>query len=96
MTHLDALWHLLNLFGPALGVGFIASGAAKLLWRRELSGVGWGRLGLWACGACALVTLGGLVVLGRDGRMATYGAMIVVCAATLYAVGFTALGRRRR
>jgi hypothetical protein len=91
MGPLDALWHLLNLFGPALGVGFVASAATKLLWRRELAGVSLKRLVAWACTAGALVTVAGLVVFGRDGRMATYGAMVAGCALALW---WAAFGRR--
>jgi hypothetical protein len=92
MGPLDALWHLLNLFAPALGVGLLASSVTKLLWRRELAAVPLRRLAAWACGTSAIVTLAGLVILGRDGRMATYGAMIVGCALALWWAGFV---RRR-
>ena len=44
MGPLDALWHLLNLLAPAVGVGLLASAAAKLLWRRALKAVAWTRL----------------------------------------------------
>ena len=88
MGPLDALNHLLNLFLPALALGLLASAGAKLLWRRELSAVAWRRLATLACAASALVALGGLVLFGRDGKMATYGAMVVVCALTLWWRGF--------
>jgi hypothetical protein len=91
MGPLDALWHLLNLFAPALGVGLIASVATKLLWRRELAGVSLRRLVAWACAAGALITIVGLVIFGRDGRMATYGAMLAGCALALW---WAAFGRR--
>jgi hypothetical protein len=85
---LDVLWHLLNFFAPAAGLGVIAAGAAKLLWRRELSSVAWRRLALPAGLAGAAVLVGGLVILGRDGRMATYAAMVVACAFSLWWRGF--------
>jgi hypothetical protein len=88
MGPLDALWHLLNLFGPALGTGLIAAVLAKLLWRRDLKAVPWRRLALWGCAAAAGVTLAGLVVFGRDGRMATYGAMVAAIALALWWRGF--------
>ena len=88
MGPLDALNHLLNLFLPALGLGLLASAAAKLLWRRELTAVAWRRLAVPACVASAGVVLGGLVLFGRDGKMATYGAMVVVCSFTLWWRGF--------
>ena len=88
MSPLDALWHLLNFFGPAAGVGAIGAAIAKLVWRRELRGARWSRLA-WISGvACALVSVVGLVVFGRDGAMATYGAMVLASALSLFWVGF--------
>jgi hypothetical protein len=92
MGPLDAFWHLANLFLPALALGALTAALAKLLWRRELASVRWRRLAGAAGAASALVTLAGLVLLGRDGKMATYGAMVVACALTLWWQGF---GRRR-
>lgn len=88
MGPLDALWHLADLFVPALALGALAAALAKLVWRRELAGVRWRRLALPAAAVCAAVTLAGLVLLGRDGRMATYAAMAAACAVTLWWRGF--------
>ena len=88
MPPIDAAWHLVNLFGAAVGVGMLSAAMAKLLWRRELSGVRLGRLAAWSCLAGAAVSLGGLMLFGRDGRMATYGAMTLACALALWWVGF--------
>ena len=88
MGPLDALWHVANLFLPALGLGALAPALAKLLWRRELAAVRWLRLAAPACAACAAITLAGLVVFGRDGKIATYAAMVTVCAVTLWWRGF--------
>ena len=88
MGPLDALWHLVNLFLPALGLGAMASAATKLLWRRELAAVPWRHLALPACAASAAVALAGLVIFARDGKMATYGGMVAACALTLWWRGF--------
>ncbi len=88
MGPLDALGHVLNLFLPAFMLAGVASALAKLLWRRELSGVNWARLAGPAAASCALVALVGLVWSGRDGRMATYAAMVAACALTLWWRGF--------
>ena len=88
MGPLDALWHLLNFLLPALGVGGLAAAGAKLLWRRELAAASWRRLATWSFGAGALCLVGGLVVFGRDGRMATYGAMVLACAVALWWAAF--------
>jgi len=88
MGVLDALWHLLNLVASAIGLGLISAGGAKLLWRRELAGVRWRRLALWSGGLSAVALLAGLVITGRDGRMGTYGAMVVAAALGLWWAGF--------
>jgi len=89
MSAIDAFWHLLGLFLPALGTGLMAAAAAKwLFWRAELRRTGWLRLAAWACAAGSLALLGGLVLLGRDGRMASYGAMVAASALALWWAGF--------
>lgn len=84
MGFFDALWHLLNFFAPALGLGLIAATLAKLIWRRTLSAVSWRRLAQHACAACSVALVGGLVLGGRDGRMSTYVAMVLACALALW------------
>ena len=93
MGPLDAIWHLLNFFAPALGVGLLAPTFAKLLWRRELKSVSWRRLTGWATLWCAGVLVAGLVVFGHDGKMATYAAMVGACALTLWWLGFGPMRR---
>ena len=88
MGPLDATWHLLNLFVPAVGTAMLAAAFAKLAWRRELGAVRWHSLALAAAAGGAAVTLAGLLVFGRDGKMATYGAMVVAIAVTLWWRGF--------
>jgi hypothetical protein len=88
MGPLDALWHLGNLFTPALALAALAAGLAKLLWRRQLAGVSWRALAQPAALAAAAVVVLGLVVFGRDGRMATYALMVLACATALWWRGF--------
>jgi hypothetical protein len=85
---LDAIWHILNLLAPAVGTGVLAASLAKLFWRSELKTVAWLRLCAIAVCAAAAVLIGGLVLLGHDGRMATYAAMVVVIAFSLWWIGF--------
>jgi hypothetical protein len=85
---IDAVWHLLNFFGPALGLGLIAPLLAKLLWRHALKGVSWSRLCAWVSASCALVLLAGLIAFGHDGKMATYAAMVAASALALWWAGF--------
>ncbi len=88
MGPLDALWHLLNFVAPAAGVALFAAAAVKLLWRRELQSVRWQRLATCAAAAGALALLIGLLVFGRDGRIATYAMLIGAAAAALWWAGF--------
>ena len=96
MSPLDAFWHLLAFLGPAIGVGAFASLLAKLVYRRAFKRVGWLRLGCIAASCAAIALCAGLAVFGRDGRMATYGAMVVACALSLWWIGFRPLRPRGR
>lgn len=91
MTALDALIHLANFVLPALLLGGIAALLAKLVWMRSLKAVPLVRLVAWGSGGALLALIGGLVVAGQDGAMATYGAMVLACAASL---GWAGWGRR--
>ncbi|MCR5883702.1 hypothetical protein LRS03_12880 [Rhizobacter sp. J219] len=88
MGALDALWHLSNFLAPAFGVGLAAAWLAKVFWWRELKGVSGWRMAAWAVPASALVLIGGLLWHGQDGKMSTYGAMVVVCALALWWAGW--------
>jgi hypothetical protein len=88
MGPIDAFWHLANLFLPALMLGALTAALAKLLWRRQLAGVRWRRLAGAAAASAAVVVVLGLVVFGRDGRMATYAGMVLATAAALWWRGF--------
>ena len=85
---MDALDHLLGFFLPAVGLGAISAGLAKLVWRRELRGVRWARLAAWSGGAAAAVLVAGLVAFGRDGMMTTYAGMALASALALMWAGF--------
>jgi hypothetical protein len=90
MGFLAAFGHVFNLLLPAVALGALAAALAKLAWRRELAAVAWRDLALSAAAAAAAMTLLGLVIFGRDGKMATYGAMVAACAATLWWRGWLA------
>ena len=84
MGPLDAVWHVMNFFGPAIGVGLIAAAACKLLWLRALRTVPFRGLALWAVAGGAVALLAGLLIFGRDGRMATYGLLVCLMALALW------------
>jgi hypothetical protein len=88
MGPLDVVWHLGNLFVPALALAALTAAAAKLLWRRDLAGVAWQRLAGWPALANAATVLAGLAVFGQDGKMATYAAMVLACTVTLWWLAF--------
>jgi hypothetical protein len=93
MNALDIFWHLLGFIAPALGAGLIASALAKLLWRKQLAHSAWWRLAAWPSAAGAAVLVGGLLLFGRDGRMATYALMVLFSA---LALGWAAFVSPRR
>ena len=84
MGPLDLFWHLANLLAPAFGLALIAPSLAKLLWRDALRRAPWAVLAAWVGGVGVIVLLGGLVLLGRDGRMATYATLVVASAGVLW------------
>ena len=94
MGFLDALGHLANFLLPAVMLAALTAGLAKLLWRGALAGVPWRRLAGHAALAGLLALVGGLVLQGRDGRMATWAALVVANAIGLWWAGFGP-GRRR-
>ena len=76
MNALDGLWHLLGFVAPAIGTGCLLAAMAKALWRRQLRSASLVRLcsgaTLWA--VCAFVAIS--LLLGRDGTIAAYAAML--------------------
>ena len=88
MGPLDALWHLGGFFAMALLAGGMLAVLAKTMWRRELAAVPLWHLAAYAAGAGCIVTIGGLLISGRDGRMLTYAAMVLANALTLWWRGF--------
>ena len=80
MGPLDALYHAVNFMAPAaalagllvLGGRLIRSkGALALSWRAQVA--------INFVVGCAVLAAG-LVVWGRDGKMLTYGALVLACA----------------
>lgn len=82
MGPLDLLNHLLNFAAPALVVGLLLALLAPLLYRkvpvahslRAQAAIN------FVAGLVALVA--GLAFFGRDGKMASYAAMVLACAAS--------------
>jgi len=89
---LDGTWHILNFLAPGIGIGLFAAAITRLLWYAELRGTSWLRLWMWGSIPAVLMCAAGLVVFGRDGKMATYGAMVAACAGGVWWAAFV---RRR-
>ena len=80
MGFLDFFWHLLNFAAPAAGLAFVVALVGQL-WRPATPWLA-GLVRRWAVNALvgALVLLAGLWGLGRDGKMLTYGALVLAVA----------------
>jgi hypothetical protein len=75
----DVFWHVMNFLIPAwvMALGITAWGSFQF---RRQAQIRW--FWRWLLNALAgmAVLIGGLVLTGHDGKMATYGALILVCA----------------
>lgn len=79
MTLADLLNHLLNFVAPAAAVALLIVVFSQVFIRKVAAAPAW-----WAqiainFVACAVVLLAGLWFFGSDGKMATYGALVLVC-----------------
>ena len=85
MGPLDLLNHLLNFVAPAFVVGVLMVLASHFLYRKvpvALSGYAQAAINSVA-GVLALTA--GLVVFGHDGKMASYGLMVLAIASSQWA-----------
>ncbi len=82
MSLIGLLDHLLNFIAPAVVVGLLVAALAPRLTRKARSNHSWLAQSAINSVACALVLLGGLVIFGHDGKMATYAAMVLACASS--------------
>jgi hypothetical protein len=91
MNVTTCFWHIVNFVAPALWLGLAMaawdrlahfatarSWAAPGRWRRDL-------LLDWGIGMAVL--LGGLFITGHDGRMLTYGALVLAISARRWLAG---------
>lgn len=79
MSALDFLIHLLNFAAPAFFVALLLALLLRLAMHGRSAAVGfWKQLAInFVAGLAVLVA--GLVYFGRDGRIATYAALVLVC-----------------
>lgn len=81
MTYANLFWHLLGWLLPAIVLAPAMVLASRLLWGRPAGVRSWRRQVGLNLGVCVLVLLGGLLWFGADGRMGTYGALVLASAA---------------
>ena len=79
MNLIGQLDHLLNFIAPAIVVGLLVAALAPMFMKKARPNHSWLTQGAINTVACGLVLLGGLVVFGHDGKMATYAAMVMAC-----------------
>lgn len=86
MGPLDLSLHLLNFLALAAALALALPLLARLLLRGTAGRVGWALQAgvLFVLGAAVLA--GGLWWFGRDGKMATYGALVAVVATGQWAL----------
>ncbi|MBX9613000.1 MAG: hypothetical protein K2X51_15370 [Burkholderiales bacterium] len=77
MGPLDLAYHLLNFIAPALFVaGLVLLGSRFLLKKVASAPAKWKQFAInFVIGVAVLA--GGLVLFGRDGKMATYAALVL-------------------
>jgi hypothetical protein len=86
LNALDFLIHLLSFAAPALVVAVLVTLGARLVLRGPGRPAWW--VSLLANGVTGLLVLGaGLWGFGRDGKMATYAALVVAVATVQWLVG---------
>ncbi|MDE2594538.1 MAG: hypothetical protein KGL57_09890 [Burkholderiales bacterium] len=81
------LIHIVNFFAPALGLALIVPSVSRLVWWRALKSVAWLQQVKWVALINAAVLVLGLLVLGRDGAMWTYIALVLASAGTVWWTG---------
>ncbi len=80
MGPLDLLNHLLNFVAPALFIAVLLAFLARVVVRRAPAAPALWKQMTFNFAAGVLVLLAGLWFFGRDGKMATYAALVVACA----------------
>jgi len=82
MSLLALINHLLNFAYPAVVVGWMVALLAPLVVKKARPHHSWLTQGGLNALACMLALFLGLLLFGRDGKMASYGAMVLACASS--------------
>ena len=92
MDVVDLFWHLAGLLAPALVLARCVVGVSLLLWGHAAPALGVPAQVAINFVVCVAVLLGGLMLAGHDGRMTTYGVLVLASAVCQVAL----MGRGRR
>jgi len=76
----DVINHLLNFVAPAAAVALLLGASRRFIHSRVPATLSWWLHAAVVFGAGVATLLAGLVVWGRDGKMLTYAALVLVCA----------------
>ncbi|MCJ0765073.1 hypothetical protein [Variovorax terrae] len=79
MGPLDLFFHLSNFVAPALGVAALSVLAARFFGGKQAYVRAWWSQLAIVFVVNAAVLLAGLWFFGRDGKMATYAALVLAC-----------------
>ena len=95
MSFSDVIIHAVNFLAPALFLAVLVPAMARLLWWRTARSAGKsGKSGglahqmAWVAGVNLLVWVAGLLVMGRDGAMITYAALVLASGLTVWWTGW--------
>jgi len=87
MTVSSCFWHIVNFIAPALWLGLAMAAWDRLAARSWAAPRHWRRGLLLDWGIGIAVLLGGLFITGHDGRMLTYGALVLAVSARRWLAG---------
>lgn len=87
MGPLDQLYHLANFLAPALAVGLLLALAGPFVSKKSPEALGFLAQTAINCIAGAVALGLGLWFFGRDGKMASYCALLVFAASSQWAGG---------
>ena len=87
MGPLDRLYHLANFLAPALAVGLLMALAGPFVSKKSPAALGLLARAAINCIAGAVALGLGLWFFGRDGKMASYCALLVFTASSQWACG---------
>ncbi len=87
MGPLDLLFHLLGFLAPAFAVALGCALAGRWMGLQGVAGRAWWTPFAINFIAGAAASVAGLVYFGRDGKMATYAALVAAVASTQWLIG---------